>query len=601
MKSSSLKAKAYVILGIIAANLALLAGAAYHHLDATAAISRAHENRYASYLLADELRQSSDDLTRLARTYVATGDANYEKQYFEILDIRDGKKPRPEAYHRIYWDFVAAEPARKPRPDAGSRPLLTMMRDAGFTDREFAKLEEAKKNSDGLVKTEVIAMNAVKGLYDDGRGNFTVRKDPDQAMAIKLMNSAEYHKFKAEIMRPIDEFYVEMERRLDERVAAVLAGADRSQMLLVAAVVILALSLAGLSMGAYRQALQPLLNVHGAIDKLLRDEFDIDKGIARGRDEIGLIGASVLKFRDSLMSAQDLRQRLQDENEVRDRRLKTMSEAVGGFTLKVEETFKALGDSTAKLERTARTMGSSAEQTRQQTETLNSVSNSTLESTQTVAAATEQLSKSIQEISHRVQESATIAGRATSEANHTAEQVRELSNAATRIGDVVRLINEIASQTNLLALNATIEAARAGDAGKGFAVVASEVKSLAAQTAKATDEIAAQVQSVQSETQTVVKSIQTIGETIGRMNEIAATVAAAVEEQGAATGEISRNVQQASGSTRQVTESIGVVRNSADATGTASAEVLGSVADLTRQGEALRSEVSDFLARIKKG
>ncbi|MBI3503812.1 MAG: methyl-accepting chemotaxis protein [Proteobacteria bacterium] len=599
MKNSSLKTKAYIIFGVIGANLVLLAGAAYHHLDATAAISKAHENRYASYLLADELRQSSDDLTRLARTYVATVDDRYEKQYFEILDIRDGKKPRPEAYHRIYWDFLAADPSRKPRPDAGSRPLLTMMRDAGFTDREFAKLEEAKKNSDGLVKTEVIAMNAVKGLYDDGKGNFTVKKDPDQALAIKLMNSPDYHKFKAEIMRPIDEFYVEMERRLDDRVTGVLASADRSQTILVAAVAILALSLAGLSTGIYGQVFAPLLRVHGAIDKLLRDEFEIDQTIAHARDELGLIGGSVLKFRDSLISAADLRQRLQDENVVRDRQLKTMAEAVGGFTVKIEETFRALGDSTVKLERTARNMGSSAEQTRQQTETLNTVSNSTLESTQTVAAATEELSKSIQEISHQVQESATIAGRATSEANHTAEQVRELSNAATRIGDVVRLINEIASQTNLLALNATIEAARAGDAGKGFAVVASEVKSLAAQTAKATEEIAAQVQSVQNETQTVVKSIQTIGETIGRMNEIASAVAAAVEEQGAATGEISRNVQQASGSTRQVTDSISVVRRSADETGAASTEVLGSVTDLTRQSEMLRGEVSGFLARIK--
>ncbi|MBI1244585.1 MAG: HAMP domain-containing protein [Alphaproteobacteria bacterium] len=599
MKTGTLKSKAIAIIAIVAANLVLLAGAAFYHLEATSAISRAHETRYASYLLADELRQSSDDLTRLARTYVATGDANYEKQYFEILAIRDGKQPRPEAYHRIYWDFVAANPGQKPRPDTFSKPLLTMMRELGFTEKEFAKLEEAKKNSDGLVKTEVIAMNAIKGLYDDGKGNFTVKKDPDPAMAIKLMNSPEYHKFKAEIMRPIDEFYVEMERRLDDNVATVLASAARSKAVLVVAVAILMLTLAGVLFGAYRRVMQPLLRVHGAIDKLLHDDFDIDASIAHARDEVGLIGGSVLKFRDSLSSARELRQRIQNESESRDRRLTEMSQAVGGFTQRIEDTFRALGESTGKLERTARTMGSSAEQTRAQTETLNSVSNSTLESTQTVAAATDELSKSITEISHQVQESATIAGRATSEANRTAEQVRELSNAATRIGDVVRLINEIASQTNLLALNATIEAARAGDAGKGFAVVASEVKSLAAQTAKATEEIAAQVQSVQNETQTVVQSIQTIGETISRMNEIASAVAAAVEEQGAATGEISRNVQQAAGSTRQVTESISVVRRSADETGAASSEVLGSVTDLTRQSTVLRDEVSGFLARIK--
>lgn len=163
------------------------------------------EIRYKSYLLADELRQSSDDLTRLARTFVVTGDARYEEQYWQVLDIRDGKIPRPLEYERIYWDFMAV--GIKPRSDGQTISLLTLMEELGFTDQEFAKLTEAQNNSDGLVNLETKAMNAVKGLFEDRSGNYTRRGEPDMAMARDLMHSREYHQYKAEIMEPVDEFF----------------------------------------------------------------------------------------------------------------------------------------------------------------------------------------------------------------------------------------------------------------------------------------------------------------------------------------------------------------------------------------------------------
>lgn len=168
--------------------------------------------RYQSYQAADELRQSSDDLTRLGRTYVVTGDEKYEKMYMDILDIRNGKKPRPESYHTIYWDLVL-QYGQKPKPDGKTITLMQMMKDLGFSDREFALLKEAQNNSDALVSMEVKAMNAVKGLFPDASGNYTVKGEPDVNIAVQLLHSEEYHREKAKIMAPIDRFFQELETR----------------------------------------------------------------------------------------------------------------------------------------------------------------------------------------------------------------------------------------------------------------------------------------------------------------------------------------------------------------------------------------------------
>ena len=182
------------------------------------------EVRYQSYLAADELRQSSDDLTRLARTFVITGDQRYEQQFCDVLAIRDGEKPRPLAYNRIYWDFVAA--GEIPRPDGQAKALQELMQELGFSDEELAKLAEAKQKSDGLVRLEKTAMNAIKGLFEDDEGEFTRQAEPDFAMARNLLHSEEYHRQKARIMRPLDEFYTLLEERTEESVAANVQRAE---------------------------------------------------------------------------------------------------------------------------------------------------------------------------------------------------------------------------------------------------------------------------------------------------------------------------------------------------------------------------------------
>jgi methyl-accepting chemotaxis protein len=218
---------------------------------------------------------------------------------------------------------------------------------------------------------------------------------------------------------------------------------------------------------------------------------------------------------------------------------------------------------------------------------------------QSVASATEELSTSITEISRRVQQSARMASGAVGQARTTTDRVSELSKAATRIGDVVELINTIAGQTNLLALNATIEAARAGEAGRGFAVVASEVKALAEQTAKATGEIGQQISGIQSATQESVNAIKEISGTIEKLSEISSTIASAVEEQGAATQEISRNVQQAAHGTQRVSSNITDVRRDASETGSASSQVLSAAKALSGDSNRLRLEVGKFLNSVR--
>ncbi len=265
---------------------------------------------------------------------------------------------------------------------------------------------------------------------------------------------------------------------------------------------------------------------------------------------------------------------------------------------RVQEVVGIVASAAAEMEASAQSLAATAEETNRQATAVAAASEEASTNVQTVASATEELSASVSEIGKQVGESSRIAQQAVVEAERTNAAVKGLAEAADKIGAVVQLINDIASQTNLLALNATIEAARAGEAGKGFAVVASEVKTLANQTAKATEEIGAQIAAIQTATGDSVQAIQGIGATIKQINEIAAAIAAAVEEQGAATQEISRNVQQAAAGTTEVSTNIASVSQAATQTGSAAGEVLGAARELAGHGTKLNTEIEEFLRAV---
>ena len=276
-----------------------------------------------------------------------------------------------------------------------------------------------------------------------------------------------------------------------------------------------------------------------------------------------------------------------------------LHQTADAFEAKVGFLISILSSGATDLQATAQSMSGTAMQTSQQANTVAGAAEEASASVHTVAAAAEELTASIHEISRQVTHSTEIAGKAVEDARRTDIIVRTLADNARNIGDVVQLISGIAAQTNLLALNATIEAARAGEAGKGFAVVASEVKSLATQTAKATDAIGAQITQIQGATAEAVTAIKAIGATIEDVNAIASNIAGAVHEQGAATAEIARNVQKTDSSTQEVTATIAGVSQSANLTGTAAGQMLSAASDLSRRADQVSSEVNAFLAGIR--
>ena len=313
------------------------------------------------------------------------------------------------------------------------------------------------------------------------------------------------------------------------------------------------------------------------------------------KTEIGSMADVLQVFKEALIAKKAADEAAARDAEAKIERGRRVDGITRDFESMIGQIVQTVSSASTQLEASAGTLTTTAERSRELTTTVAAASEEASTNVQSVASATEEMASSVTEISRQVQESARMANEAVDQARTTTDRVSELSKAATRIGDVVELINTIAGQTNLLALNATIEAARAGEAGRGFAVVASEVKALAEQTAKATGEIGQQITSIQAATQESVGAIKDISGTIEKLSEISSTIAAAVEEQGAATQEISRNVQQAAEGTVQVSSNITDVQRGASETGLASSQVLSAAQSLSGESSRLKLEVGKFL------
>jgi methyl-accepting chemotaxis protein len=384
-----------------------------------------------------------------------------------------------------------------------------------------------------------------------------------------------------------------------ERAVDLRASALRSlvvQLVLLFAAVGLA---AGAMMAVTRRVIRPLHKMRDAMLKVAAGDLSVETGYATRQDEIGGLATALETFKQQAADKRKIEEQERERNAGSAARQRAIDAYVADFEGTMRQTLQQLGDASGEMRKTSTGLSTVSRQTNSRVEVAQKASGEASMSVESVASAAEELSASINDISQQAAHAAGIASRAVDQARETDGTVQGLAKSAGRIGEVVGLINTIAAQTNLLALNATIEAARAGEAGRGFAVVASEVKSLASQTAKATDEISEQIADIQKVAGEAIDAIKGIGSIIGEVNEVATAIAAAVQEQGAATQEITRSTQYAAQGTKNVSENITGVKTDADAAAAAAENVKGASETLETQSQNLGHQVTDFLGKIR--
>jgi methyl-accepting chemotaxis protein len=537
--ANSSKATPYVVIALAAT----FAGLIYTFIamkGAAEELNDVADRRYRSYLLADELRQSSDDLTRLGRTYVVTGNPEFEREYLRILDIRNGKAPRPQDYHRIYWDFVAAGQSQ-PRPNGETISLQDLMVKAGFTDAEFAKLKEAQANSDGLVELETRAMNAVKGL-PDAQGD-SAAGQPDMETARNLVHGKQYHEFKAQIMKPLDEFFMLVEHRTETEMAAAEQALGNAQNLFISILVLLIAEIALLIFLGRQQTLAQLGSKPQVLGNVLNE-------IASGNLGVQIPPTSP----DSALGLVD----------IMNHKLKTL---IGAASATSERLSSAINQVSQVIEDTAQR----ASQQNDMTDLVATAVHEMGLTVQEIARSAGNAATASQNAQDEAKQASKVVGESTAHIERMADDigdaskaVGELAEQVASIDQVLAVIRGISEQTNLLALNAAIEAARAGELGRGFAVVADEVRTLAGRTQGSTDEIQQMIQRLKQGADAAVGSMQagyeatrtgveasqstnrSLGAIAGQIENISDLnhqVATATEQQSSVTEEINRNVQ----------------------------------------------------------
>ena len=386
---------------------------------------------------------------------------------------------------------------------------------------------------------------------------------------------------------------------MESGLADLEASESNAEALVIATAVISLLVGLGLAYLISRNVSGRLNTLAAAMQCLADGDTSIETGFAQHGDEIGAMARTVDVFRDNAVEKERLQEAEAREQEAQQARAEQVRTLCADFDKRIGAVLAGVAESATQMRGAAETMTNLAERAAAQSGTVASAADTASDNVEVAASGAEELAASIAEISHQVAQSSGIADEAVGKTEDITGQMRNLDEAAQKVGDVVGLISDIAEQTNLLALNATIEAARAGEAGKGFAVVASEVKSLATQTARATGEIAAQIGGMQNATAAAVSAIDSIRDVIRQISENASGIAAAVEEQNAATDGIARNIQSASTGTRDVTANIAGVSAAAAETGSAAGQVLSSARALSEQAEEMQAAVGEFFTAVR--
>ena len=578
--------------GVVMAGLVV---SLWEYAGAADDVTRAYDQKYQSYVLADGFRQSSDDLTRMVRTYAETGDPAFKDQYNAVIEIRNGTRPRPEGYERIYWDFVAGGVA-KPRPDGPAVSLHDLMKQAGFTDEEFGLLDEAGKRSDALIKLETEAMTLVDNAATLG--------PQAREKATRMLNSPDYHKFKANVMQPVDTFFEKMEARTQDVIDEANGRANLCWLLIVTAMSALALMFALVGYVTFRRIIGGMSRLGASMGLVADGQLDTQIDLARNNDEIGDMGKALEVFRQSAIANRRLEEEAAEGRNRAEAERITMQEraeanaaerlrvatsglatglrrlASGDLAFQINETFAPdfeplrhdFNQSVAQLSTTLSDISNAIstldEGTREiaaGTDDLSKRTEQQAASLEETAAALDEITVNVANSNKRTEEARGVAGKANHAAaqsaqvvSHAEEAMRKIEDSAQHISNIIGVIDEIAFQTNLLALNAGVEAARAGEAGKGFAVVAQEVRELAQRSAQAAKEIKELIHNSSSQVDIGVKlvrdagsALKTISGFIIEINTHMESIASSAKEQSVGLAEVNTAVNAMDQTTQQ--------------------------------------------------